>query len=89
MQVPNFDRLGRPKTVYFTWDYYTSISVAESALQIGSKDPAGPFASPSDRADINVTGISYTYVGIVPGGTGSELTTTNSPFVISVNPLGP
>jgi hypothetical protein len=88
-RVPNFDLAGKPKIVYFTWDYFTSATVAEKALQIGVFHPFGPFASPTERLDLDLAGITYTNHGTVPGGTGSEVTTTDSPLVTAINPLGP
>jgi hypothetical protein len=88
-RVPNVDLVGRPKLVYFTWDLHTSASAAERALQIGTHHPAGPFSSPTDRLDLDLTGVSYTDLGIVPGGAGTELTTTQSPLVTAITPLGP
>ena len=88
-RVPNVDRMGRPKIVYITWDFYTSASIAELALQIGRHHPTGPFSSPTDRLDLDLTGISYTFAGIVPGGTGTEVTTHSSPLVTAITGLLP
>jgi hypothetical protein len=86
-RVPNIDRAGKPKQVYFPWDLYTSVSQAETALKIGVQNPAGVFSSPSDRLDLDLPGVTYTFLGIVPGGTGTELTTPDSPLVSSIVPL--
>jgi hypothetical protein len=88
-RVPNVDRTGKPKTVYMTWDLYTSAAVAEIALQIGSHHPHGPFSSPTHRLDLNLSGVSYTFAGTVPGGTGTELTTSDSPLVTAITGLTP
>jgi hypothetical protein len=72
-----------------TWDEYDSASVAEAALRIGKLHPGGPFSSPTDRVDLDLRGISYHHLGIVPGGTGTELTTGQSPLVTNVTGLKP
>jgi hypothetical protein len=89
MRVPNYDRHGVPKDVYFTSDYYTSAAKAESALQIGAHHPAGPFSSPTNRLDLDLTGCLYSFNGIVPGGTGTEYVTRDSPLVTAIHGLGP
>ncbi len=86
-RVPNIDRAGKPKQVYFTWDLYTSVSQAEAALRIGAQNPAGASSSPSDRVDLDLTGVTYTLLGIVAGGTGTELTTPDCPLVTAIVPL--
>ena len=89
MRVPNIDTAGRPKTVYMTWDHYTLASQAEQALRIGSLNPYGATPPPADGLELDLTGVNYTYNGIVPGGTGTELTTTGAPLVTSIFGLGP
>ena len=88
-RLPNVDPAGMPKTVYFAWDFYASASQAELALQVGVHNPSGPTPSPSDRLDLDLTGITYTNWGIVPGGTGTEVRTLDSPLVTAITPLGP
>ncbi len=88
-RVPNLDLSGKPKFVYFTWDLYKKVARAESALRIGACHPAGPFSSPSDRVRIELAGITYTYLGIVPGETGTELRTPDSPLVLTITALIP
>jgi hypothetical protein len=89
MRVPNVDRHGVPKDVYFTDDYFTSASKAERALQIGAFHPAGPRPSPTDRLDLDLTGCLFSFNGIVPGGTGTEYVTRDSPLVTAIHGLGP
>ncbi len=84
MRVPNVDRFGKPKVVYFTADLYTSAAAAEAALMIGSLNPFGVGPPPAYRLDLDLTGIAYTHHGTVAGGTGSEYTTTGSPLVTAV-----
>ncbi len=84
-RVPNVDRFGRPKVVYFSHDLYTTAIAAETALMIGSLNPTGAGPPPAYRVEIDVTGISYTDLGIVVGGTGSEYTTPDSPRVLTIN----
>lgn len=86
-RVPNVDRFGNPKVVYFTDGLYSSVSQAETALQIGAQHPGGGRPSPSDRLDLDVVGITYTYLGIVVGGTGAEFTTVDSPLVTAIAAL--
>jgi hypothetical protein len=81
MRVPNVDMAGVPKVVYFTHDFYTTVTAAETALLIGSLNPNGAGPPPAYRAELDVTGITYKYLGIVSGGTGSEYTTPDSPLV--------
>lgn len=88
-RVPNFDRMGRPKIVYMTWDLYDLAGEAELALRIGAYHQAGPFPSPIDRLDLDLTGVDYTDAGTVPDGTGSEVTTTDSPLVVAITGLAP
>jgi hypothetical protein len=89
MRVPNVNRHGVPKDVYFTADYFTSAAKAETALQIGAYHPAGPFSSPKDRLDLDLTGCLYSFIGTVPGGTATEYVTRDSPLVTSIHGLGP
>jgi hypothetical protein len=88
-RVPNVDLAGIPKRVYFTWNLYKKVTTAEVALKIGVHHPAGPSPSPSDRVRIDLAGIFYFDDGIVPGGTGTQLYTNDSPFVLSITQLAP
>jgi len=87
--VPKQNAEGKPKIIYFTWDLYTSASVAEVALQIGTFHPGVATDIPTDRLDLDVSGISYIFTGTVPGGTGTQLTTYDSPLVTAITVLGP
>jgi hypothetical protein len=87
LRLPNFNASGQPKNVYLTWNYYTSVNQAEVALQIGKKNPLKATSSPSDRAHLNLSGVSYTNLGIVSGGTGTELITTGRPLVTHLKAL--
>jgi hypothetical protein len=89
LRVPNRNRAGRPKTVYFTDDYYTSAATAEADLQIGQFHPNGPFPAPTHRLDLDLTNCFYTYHGIVPNGAGTEFQTPDSPAVTAITGLGP
>jgi hypothetical protein len=89
MRVPNVDRAGRPKVVYFTHDYYDSAAAAEAALRIGSLNPFGAGPPPAYRLDLDLSGCTYTYHGLVPGGTGTEYTTRDGPLVSATNGLNP
>jgi hypothetical protein len=80
-RVPNVDRFGRPKVVYFSHDLYATVTDAEAALMIGTLNPTGATAPPAYRLDIDLTGMAYTHHGIAAGGTGSEYTTPDSPLV--------
>ena len=86
-RIPNVDRFGKPKVVYFSSDYFASVAKAENALQIGAHHPGGPRPSPTDRLTLDVSGITYQYLGIVPGGTGTEYTTNDSPLVTVIAQL--
>jgi hypothetical protein len=88
-RVPNVDLAGRPKIVYFTWDLYASAAQAEQSLQIGRFNPSAPSPAPTDRLELDLTGVTYTNWGIVPGGTGTEVRTNDSPLVTTINRLGP
>lgn len=88
-RVPNVDVAGRPKMVYFSWDLYASTAQAEKALLIGSMNPAGPTPSPTDRLELDLAGVTYTNLGTVSGGTGTEAVTADSPLVTAIDPLGP
>lgn len=88
-RVPNVDLAGRKKLIYFTWDSYASKATAELALQIGRLNPWGATAAPSDRLDLDLTGVSYTDHGIVHGGTGTEVSTPDSPLVTVITLLSP
>lgn len=88
-RVPNFDKTGAPRTVYFTDMSFVSAAAASTALMIGAMHPGGPRAAPEYRFDLDVSLCTYTKVGVVPGGTATEYITAGSPEVTASTSLGP
>lgn len=88
-RVPNFDKTGAPRTVYFTDTLFASAAVASTALMIGAMHPGGPRNAPEYRFDLNISLCTYTNLGIVPGGTATEYITDDSPLVTASTRLGP
>lgn len=88
-RVPNFDKSGKPRTVYFTDVSFTSAAAASTALMIGPMHPGGPRLAPEYRLDLDVSLCAYINLGIVPGGTATEYTTADSPIVTASARLGP
>jgi len=88
-RVPNTDRLGRPREVYFTDSLFHSIAAAEAALQIGALHPKGPHATPHFRCEIDLTGCTYTNLGAVAGGTATEYATPDQPQVTAIIGMNP
>ena len=77
-KIPNTDAEGKPKDVHTTSNKYDTQSEAENALQIGSKNPEGPKNSPTYRVQFDNDSVQYHYTGIVEGGTGIEMITSDS-----------
>ena len=90
-RVPNTDLFGLPKVVFFTDVSFTSASKSEDELLIGSKNPTGPHTTPTNRFDLDLTGISYAGPMVILGSPSSanEYKTTGSPFVTTITKLTP
>ena len=90
-RVPNVDHLGVPKTVYFTDALFVSASIAETELRIGKFHPAGSRLSPTDRFDLDLTGISYIGPTVIVGSPSgmNEFVTSGSPSVSLITALLP
>jgi hypothetical protein len=86
-RIPNVDRAGKAKLVYFTDVLISSVAVAEAALRIGTLAPPPPTLPPAYVAELNLTGCAYTFHGVVSGGTENEYTTPDQPLVITLNPM--
>lgn|GEM_PF-2743261 len=86
-RIPNVDRAGKLKLVYFTDVQIASVSAAESALMIGTLNPSGATHPPAYCYEIDLTGCTYTLHGIVAGGTEAEYTTPDQPFVITIHSM--
>ena len=72
--IPNTNAQGDPKIVYTSPNKYNTAGEAEAALMIGSKDPNGPFSSPSYRARFRYDNIGkVTTIRQVEGGKGIEV----------------
>jgi hypothetical protein len=66
----------------------SSVSQAESSLQIGAQNPWGATASPSYIMAGDASGIRFVSGGDVAGGTGAELITSQQIPLISINRIG-
>jgi hypothetical protein len=90
-RVPNIDRHGFRKTVYFTDSCYTRVIEAETNLVMGAFHPGGPTSSPDFRLDLDLTGISYTGpTPIVGSPSGAkEFLTRDRPYVTGDAKLTP
>ncbi len=87
-RVPNVDRLGNPKNVFYSTDRYNSAAEAERALQVGRYNP-GATASPTHVIMASSRAANWSYGGNVEGGTGVEMATENSLDVLGIWRLGP
>lgn len=88
-RVPNVDRLGNPKNVFYSPDRYASAAEAENALQIGRFNPTGATAGPTHVIAASSRGADWAYGGNVEGGSGVELITENPLDVLGIWRLGP
>jgi len=85
--VPNVDRVGKPKKIYFTDVFILSVIHAEIALQIGALNPVVPTVPPAYYFELDMTGCGYICHGIVPGGSANEYTTHEQPLVTTITPM--
>ncbi len=87
--VPNVDRFGQARNVFYSPNLYSSASAAEEALRIGRLNPLGATESPRWRIEVDPARANWRYAGNVEGGTGIEMLTDRALRVISVEELLP